>query len=112
MKYRFLIGFLLFLIISTFTNTSFGFEGVTLIPTERKTLGVPRSKGEMLEEINRENLARQKKEEKSSYFEAEEEVFESKAGKALSKFINEKAINNKLNCIYADVESRFLDEDY
>ncbi|MBE7710744.1 MAG: hypothetical protein E7Z92_01245 [Cyanobacteria bacterium SIG31] len=103
----------IFLFVFIFASkATLAYEEVNLTPTEIKMLEVPKSKGEVLEEINRENNARQKREEKSIYFDAEDEVFENKAGKAFSKFINEKAINNKLNRMYVDVESRFLDDNY
>jgi hypothetical protein len=102
---------ILFLFIC-FVGTSFAYEEVILNPVEKTTLTVPKANSIILEKEDCEDYIYQRKEEKSMYFEAEEEMFENKSGKMFSKFINEKVINNKLNRMYSDVESKFLDGEY
>lgn len=47
------------------------------------------------------------KEESPNFFD-DEEIFESKIGKKFNRFINEKAINNKLNQTFWDMEEKYL----
>lgn len=103
-----LIIFLFFVFIAR----SFAYEEVILNPVEKTTLTVPKANSIILEKEDCEDYIYQRKEEKSMYFEAEEEMFENKSGKMFSKFINEKVINNKLNRMYSDVESKFLNGEY
>ena len=56
-----------------------------------KTLSVPKASYEKIYSLNPEE------EEDSYYFEQDEDVFENKAGKAFSKFVDNKVINNKIN---------------
>ena len=108
MKKLILIAFLLFYII--LPEIAYSYEEVRLIPCGMQSLSVPKSNYEMYEKDNNDFHIR--KEEKSPYFEEEDEVFDSKAGKIFSKFINDRAINNKLNRMYSEVESKYLDTDY
>ena len=91
---------------------TYGYEEVRLITNERTTLSIPKSNFEITEEIEKENAYYTRREEKPLYFEEEEDVFDNKAGKIFSKFINEKAINNKLNRMYSEIESKYLDDNY
>ena len=102
---------ILFCTILFSANCSWAYDEINLVPVESNKIEIPKSYVDNLEKINLEK-SQLKQKEKSVYFESEEDVFENKAGKAFSKFINDKAINNKINRMYSDIESKYLDEDY
>ena len=98
------------LICGVFANT-FALEEVNLLITEVNTIQIPQTSYEIMQKekelkdalvSNRENMP--------NYFEPEEDTFENKAGRILSKFINDKAVNNKINTLYSEVETKYLDE--
>ena len=104
--------FIFLLVFLSFTANAFAYDEVILIPTERRTLSTPKTYFENIEKNEDENISRIKKDEKSAYFDTEEEMFDNKAGRIFSKFVNDKVINNKLNRMYSEVETRFLDNEY
>ena len=86
---RLLFLFLIFFLVSkSYAN---GYEEVRLQNYDVKSLSVPKANFEKNYSLNPED------EVESYYFEQDDEVFESKAGKAFSKFVNDKVINNKIN---------------
>lgn len=46
----------------------------------------------------------------NDHYDSGEEVFDSKAGKLFSKFVDETVINNKINRTYFNSESTFYEE--
>ena len=68
---------------------------ITLQNYSIETLEVPQTLEETLERANdRENFVDEKEYE---LVDSDEDVFENKAGRTLTKFINNRVVNNKLN---------------
>ena len=67
------------------------YEEVHLQSYDVKTLNAPKASYEKIYSLSPEE------EVESYYFEQDEDVFENKAGKAFSKFVNDRVINNKIN---------------
>ena len=84
---------------------------MNLLLTEVNSIQIPQTTQEILQKEKelRESLTTDR-EKMPNYFEPEEDTFEHKAGKILSKIINDKAINNKINTLYSDIETKYLDE--
>ena len=87
------ILFVLILLICTFVQTkSFAnVDTVSLIPDEIVKINVPQTQN--LSDLNK----REEDIEDYAGFYSDEDVFESKAGKAFSKIIEHTVINNKIN---------------
>jgi hypothetical protein len=67
------------------------YEEVRLQSYDIKTLNTPKLNYEKVYSLEESD------EDEFSGFNDDEEVFESKAGKAFTKFVNDKVINNKIN---------------
>ncbi len=85
-----------FILFSLCSISAFAEEAVFLNQEEVVQLKIPTSNPE-LSGIEHEDVLYNSREKSSNYFEAEEDVFESKFGKSFSKFIDKKLINNKIN---------------
>lgn len=84
-------------------SQSYAEESVSLEVSGFNNLKAPESMEARLERVNyRSEISTLSKYDKMDYFEAEEEIFESKTGQMFSKFINDRAINNKVNRLIAD----------
>ena len=98
MKKNFIIKITLSLIISSVLSTSYAEEVINLNIRQINNLKVPESNESRLNRVNqRSEYSSFIDYDKIDYFTPEEEVFESKTGQIFTKFINEKAINNKIN---------------
>ena len=60
-----------------------------------------------MEQINAESEDSIYRKGESIYFESDEEIFETKAGKVFNKFIDDRIINNKINNFSTKVESKY-----
>lgn len=92
------------ILISLFVlSQSYAEESVSLEVSGFNNLKAPESMEARLERVNyRSEISTLSKYDKMDYFEAEEEIFKSKTGQMFSKFINDRAINNKVNRLIAD----------
>ena len=91
----------------TFLTTSFALaeEAVILEPSGFNSLKVPETNSLRLERINQcSEISSLRRLEDAEYFNADDEVFETKAGQIFSKFVNDKVINNKLNTYSSKIE--------
>jgi len=87
--------FLLFLTFLLTLNVYAYDDVITLQNYSIETLEVPQTLEETLERANdRENFVDEKEYE---LVDSDEDVFENKAGRTLTKFINNRVVNNKLN---------------
>ena len=87
--------FLLFLTFLLTLNVYAYDDVITLQNYSIETLEIPQTLEETLERTNdRENFVDEKEYE---LVDSDEDVFENKAGRTLTKFINNRVINNKLN---------------
>lgn len=91
-----------------FTNYSCAFdsESLNLDTEEIHTLKVPNFSPISRTIDNEDVYINKKQEERSNYFDIDEEVFENKSGQTFSKFINEKVINNKITNFSSKIEER------
>ena len=84
------------------------YEEVSLDAEELNVLKVPKSPVLEYEKEHKENYSNSRYE---NYFDAEDDVFESKAGKTFSKFVNDVVINKKLNQKLSGYENMYLEKD-
>lgn len=89
-------------------SVAFAFEEVSLNADEVNRLKVPTSLALEQEREHRENYLKQSEDD---YFEPEDNVFESKTGKTLNKFVDNVIINNKINRKLTQYENMFLDDE-
>ena len=87
--------FLIFYAFVFFTNIIFASdESVYLVPNEVKKLSAPEIDKAVFSALNQKGEF-VSKDYDSEYFEADDEVFETKSGQIFGKFIDDKVINNK-----------------
>jgi len=87
--------FLLFLTFLLTLNVYAYDDVITLQNYSIETLEVPQTLEETLERANdRENFVDEKEYE---LVDSDEDVFENKTGRTLTKFINNRVVNNKIN---------------
>lgn len=97
----------LVLLFAIFLTTSFVLaeEAVILEASGFNSLKIPETSSMRLERVNqRSEISSLRKLEDAEYFNADDEVFETKAGQVFSKFVNDKVINNKLNTYSSKIE--------
>lgn len=83
-------------------------EEVSLDAEELNVLKVPKSPVLEYEKEHKENYSNSRYE---NYFDAEDDIFESKAGKTFGKFVNDVVINNKLNQKLSGYENMYLEKE-
>ena len=91
--------------------SSCAYEEVFLQTEGVSQLHVPTYSEEIMraEREHKENYASKRDE---NYFDKEEDVFESKAGRSFSRFVDNVIINNKLNQKITGYENRYLENEY
>lgn len=93
----------------SFASPVLAFEEVVLESSDlnRLKLTTPVNEALEIEKAHKELYLKEKNAE--NFYDAEEQVFESKAGQTFSNFVDNVLINNKLNRKYSEYSSNYLD---
>ena len=97
------------LVLKLCCGTVFASEEVFLQVDKFTTLQAPNTLDVILDH-EREYKEARINSAKDDYFNAEDDVFESNAGRAFGKFVDKVLINNKLNQQYAELENKYLED--
>lgn len=85
-------------------------EAVILDTSEIFNLNMPTAMQDNLSQINNNEEAHYKSSKAPNYFDKDENVFETKFGQIFSNFIDDKAINNRINNYSSGFEKKILKE--